>query len=158
MADYRLNGPDDSNGVIYTPTNKFIPNAPGNRDWSEYVVWAQTNTADPQYTLAEAKIIASNNVRAMCDAALEQPINDGTDDIIATGLGRGKILGAKGSGKPSMIVQKTDGRSKTLTVPQMNTLISDLDDRDDALLSDLETDLDAIDAATTLSELDPYMP
>lgn len=49
MAKYKLTNSEVQN----TETGEFIPNAPGNIDWREYLVWAETNTADPQYTAQE---------------------------------------------------------------------------------------------------------
>lgn len=54
MADYRLNGADETNGVFYIPESKFIPNSLGNRDWQGYLAWkALGNTPDPQSTPEE---------------------------------------------------------------------------------------------------------
>lgn len=54
MADYRLNGPDESQGVFYRPDRKSIPNSAGNRDWRDYEAWkAIGNIPDPQYTTEE---------------------------------------------------------------------------------------------------------
>lgn len=54
MADYKLNGPDESNGVTRESDGASIPNAPGNRDWREYVTWRDSGgVPDPQYTTEE---------------------------------------------------------------------------------------------------------
>lgn len=50
MAKYKLL----PNGVIDTETGACIPNAPGNRDWQDYLEWvADGNTADPEFTPEE---------------------------------------------------------------------------------------------------------
>lgn len=50
MAKYKLT----SNGVKDTETGANIPNAPGNRNWTEYQEWlAEGNTPDPQFTPEE---------------------------------------------------------------------------------------------------------
>ncbi len=46
MAKYKLT----DGGVQDTETGAFIPNDPGNRHWQEYLVWDQTNDADPADT------------------------------------------------------------------------------------------------------------
>lgn len=54
MADYRLNGPDESQGVFYRPDRKSIPNTTSNRDWMEYIAWRDAGgVPDPQYTTEE---------------------------------------------------------------------------------------------------------
>jgi hypothetical protein len=49
MAKYKLT----ENGVQDTETGAFIPNDTGNRHWQEYLVWAESNTADPEFTTQE---------------------------------------------------------------------------------------------------------
>lgn len=54
MADYRLRSDDESNGVFHRPTGNYIPNSPGNNEWSKYLAWkALGNTPDTQYTTEE---------------------------------------------------------------------------------------------------------
>lgn len=159
MADYKLIGPDETNGVIYTPTNMTVPNAGGNRHWQEYLAWkSEGNVPDPQYTLAEAKIICNNKAQADYEAAINLPYNDGVDDIDCTPRGRQKINTAKQSSKTSVKVKINQGKAKTLTDTELDDLIDAIDDRDDNLLDDLDSTLDAIEAATTIEELAPYMP
>ena len=62
MAEYKLNGPDESNGVTREEDGASIPNAPGNRDWREYVVWRDAGgVPDPQYTTEEQNQIDYDN-------------------------------------------------------------------------------------------------
>ena len=49
MAKYKISG----DGVQDTETGAFIPNAPGNRHWQEYLTWAQDSTADAEFTQQE---------------------------------------------------------------------------------------------------------
>lgn len=54
MADYKLNGIDESFGVVRESDSASIPNAPGNRDWTEYEIWRDAGgIPDPQYTTEE---------------------------------------------------------------------------------------------------------
>ena len=57
MADYKLNGPDESRGVIRTADGAIIPNDEENRDWIAYLEWKAAdpgvNIPDPQYTTEE---------------------------------------------------------------------------------------------------------
>lgn len=57
MADYRLNGPDESRGVIRKIDGANIPNSDGNKDWIEYLYWKSAdpvnNIPDQQYTTEE---------------------------------------------------------------------------------------------------------
>lgn len=57
MADYKLNGPDETNGVTRNADGASIPNDPENRDWVEYEAWKAAapgvNIPDPQYTPEE---------------------------------------------------------------------------------------------------------
>ena len=159
MADYRLNGSDESDGVYHRTTGRYIPNSNGNRYWKEYLEWkALGNTPDPRYTLAEAKILCAAKAQSDYESAMDEPYNDGTDDIDCTQKGRLKINGAKASGKTSVKVKKASGKSKSLSETELDDIIDAIDDRDDDLLDDLDTTLDAIEAAETLAELDPYMP
>lgn len=57
MSDYKLNGSDESFGVVYTPTNIIIPNDDYNPNWKAYLEWKAAdpinNVPDPQYTVEE---------------------------------------------------------------------------------------------------------
>lgn len=159
MAEYRLNATDESNGVTRTADNRNIPNAPGNRDWQEYIVWKDAGgIPDPQYSLSEAKALCNTKAQEDYEAAIDLPYNDGADDIDCTPRGREKISSAKHSGKTSVKVKINQGRPKTLTDSELDDLIDAIDDRDDTLLDTLDSTLDAIEAAETLEELAPYMP
>lgn len=46
---YKIQG----TGVFDTETNQSIPNSTDNRHWNMYLEWAQTNTADPEFTTQE---------------------------------------------------------------------------------------------------------
>lgn len=159
MADYRLNGPDESQGVFYRPDRKSIPNSTGNRDWREYEAWRDAGgVPDPQYSLSEAKFLCNEKAQSDYEAAIDLPYNDGVDDIDCTPRGRERISSAKHSGKTSVKVKINRGRPKTLTDSELDDLIDAIDDRDDTLLDTLDSTLDAIEAAETLEDLAPYMP
>lgn len=54
MADYKLLGPDETTGVLHTPTNTSIPAITANRQWREYLAWKDLgNTPDSQFTTEE---------------------------------------------------------------------------------------------------------
>lgn len=62
MAEYKLNGPDESNGVVRNADGAVVPNNERNRDWGEYLEWkADGGTPDPQYTPAEQADIDKAN-------------------------------------------------------------------------------------------------
>lgn len=57
MAKYKL----QTDGVLDTERNAFIPDNPANKDWAEYQEWlALGNIPDPQYTQEELDLIAYN--------------------------------------------------------------------------------------------------
>lgn len=64
MADYKLNGVDESNGVIREIDGASIPNDPSNNDWQEYLDWKAAdpvaNVPDQQYTTEEQAQIDYN--------------------------------------------------------------------------------------------------
>ena len=67
MAKYKISG----SGVKDTETGAFIPNAPGNRHWQEYLVWAQDNTADAEFTVQEIEDRAWADLRNERDRLLK---------------------------------------------------------------------------------------
>lgn len=160
MTDYKLNGTDESYGVVKMDNGVFTTFYQRNSNlWAEYEAWkALGNTPDPQYSLSEAKALCNEKAQSDYEAAIGLPYNDGVDDIDCTPRGREKISSAKHSGKTSVKVKINRGRPKTLTDSELDDLIDAIDDRDDTLLDTLDSTLDAIEAAETLEELAPYMP
>ena len=71
MAKYKLT----ESGVQDTETGAFIPNAPGNRHWTEYQEWLLEpgNVPDPMYSGAELKA----QKKAWITAKREEVINGG---------------------------------------------------------------------------------
>ena len=79
MADYKLNGPDESNGVIRNADGANIPNTVKNKDWKEYEKWRDAGgVPDPQYTQAEIDAMDLDQQKA----ALQQQINAATGEIL----------------------------------------------------------------------------
>lgn len=155
MARYK----ELSNGWILDQDNNRQFTDIHARYWNEYQEWlAVPNTPDPPYTLEEAKALCVQKAIADYETALDEPINDGTDDIDVRQKSKSKIHGAKASGKTSVKVRKSNGHMKTYTDLELDDLLDLIDDRDDALLDALDSTLDDIEAATTLEELAPYMP
>lgn len=94
MAKYRYNSrgttvtEQEVNGVTDTEVdNRSIPNAPGNRDWNDYVIWRDAGgVADPFMSLSEIKDAKKAELKQACH-----------DDII--------------SGFTSTVVIASDGNS-----------------------------------------------
>lgn len=78
MADYKLIEDNDSNIILFTPTNLSIPNIESNPDWQSYLAWkALGNTPDPQYTTEEQAQIdyqerQSTRIRTLTQAVIDQ--------------------------------------------------------------------------------------
>jgi len=75
MAKYKYNSrgttvtEQEVNGVTDTEVNnRSIPNAPGNRDWNDYVEWRDVgaNTADPFMLLSEIKDAKKSELKGAC--------------------------------------------------------------------------------------------
>lgn len=94
MADYKLNGVDDSSGVIRNSDGASIPNAPGNRDWREYIEWIENGgIPDPQYTTEEQNVVDYNNRQNERIKVLKQALIDQFKMILALfQVGRNKGL------------------------------------------------------------------
>lgn len=157
MADYRLNSGDESQGVFDRINNRNI--SEGNIYWQEYLDWkALGNTPDPLYTLEEAKVICVSKAINDYESDMTMPILNGADEIDLSEKSRAKITNAKASSKATKKARKTNGRAVGMTESELDYLIDLIDDRDDTYLDALDTTLDAIEAATTIEELAPYMP
>lgn len=66
MLKYKIFG----DGVQDTESGALIPKDPSNRHWQEYVIWAQENTAAPQFTKQELDDIAWLELRQTRDRLL----------------------------------------------------------------------------------------
>jgi len=85
MAKYKLQGADETNGVLDTENSMSIPNAAGNRHWAEYEQWKLGNDAlgdplpgnpgaqvpDSQFTLTEVKDNKKVELRGDCRNDIE---------------------------------------------------------------------------------------
>jgi len=143
---YKLQGADETNGVLDTENGMSIPNATGNRHWSEYLQWKLGNDAngtplagtpgvqapDSQYTLAELRTNKKLELKSACSADLESGfVSDalGTDYTYESTLkDQTNISGAAQAG---ITVDFTviDGADNKLRVShnttQMNQVFSD---------------------------------
>lgn len=63
---YKLN----TSGVTRLADNASIPAAIGNSDYVEYLEWAKTNTAEPQFTAAEILANTKRDTNALINAQL----------------------------------------------------------------------------------------
>lgn len=108
MADYRLNGADESNGVIRTLDGATIPNNTANRDWRKYLEWKAldpvNNVPDPQYSAAEQDQINYNERQNARINALKGALIDQFKMILALfQVGRDKGLWVVADFDPDLV-------------------------------------------------------
>ena len=127
--------------------------------WQQYQDWiAEGNTPEDQYPLDTLKQTSYEYADQLYEQALKEPVNDGTDDIDVGIEAKSKIHNAKATGRTSIKVKRKNGKAKTYTDTELDDLLDAIEDRDDAALDTLDSTYDAIEAATTFEELEPYLP
>ena len=127
--------------------------------WQEYQDWiAEGNTPEDQYSLDDIKQVCYEYADQLYEQALKEPVNDGTDDIDVGIESKSKIHNAKATGRTSIKVKVKNGKAKTYTDTELDDLLDAIEDRDDALLDELDSTYDAIEAAEDISDLTDYLP
>lgn len=158
------------NQWTYTTYNGFITKVPDEGVnqrfdesntvlWDEYQAWlAVPNTPEDEFSFQRMQTLAYEYADSQYDTAISQPINDGTDDIDMSLPAKTKIHNAKATGRTSIKVKRKNGKAKTYTDTELDDLLDAIEDRDDTALDTLDSTYDAIEAATTFEELEPYLP
>lgn len=141
-------------------TNRTIQfNEDNEMQWQQYQDWiAEGNTPNDQYPLDTLKQMSYEYADSQYDITIAQPVNDGTDDIDISPSAKSKIHNAKATGRTSVKVKIKNGKAKTYDEDELDDLLDAIEDRDDAALDTLDSTYDAIEAATTFEELEPYLP
>ena len=127
--------------------------------WQQYQDWiAEGNTPEDQYSLDDIKLICSEHAIQNYKTQLERPLTFETDEIDVRGFSRGKMNTSNNSSKTQNRINKTDGRYRNVTKQILKDIIDALEDRDEADSDELQTALDAIEAAADISDLEDYLP
>ena len=141
-------------------TGRTIQFNEGNEtQWQRYQDWiAEGNTPDDQYSLEYCQQLCSEHAIQNYKTQLERPLTFETDEIDVRGFSRGKMNTSNNSSKTQNRINKTDGRYRNVTKQILKDIIDALEDRDEADSDALQTALDAIEAATDISDLEDYLP
>lgn len=92
MSDYRFT----PTGVIRLSDGAQIPNAPGNRDWLDYLAWNEAGgITNPQYTLEDAKAQRLVLIEAACANAI-------TEGFTSSALGAAYLYPSKASDQSNL--------------------------------------------------------
>ena len=175
MARYKLQGPDESNGVFDTETFYSIPNSDGNRHWEEYKLWKEgkdvngdalpgnpgLQTPDPQYTLDEEKSLKKEELRQDCKSAIQGGFTSSATGTEYTYQSDEKdqinLIGANQAGV-DMEYTVIDGTGNKVrvqhTVAQLLTVFSDGVAAKQAHINNLYAKYALVDAASSKTDLD----
>ena len=150
-TDWLRKQEDDGKNKVFNDTHTT--------EWQEYQDWiAEGNTPEDQYSLDDIKQVCIDYAQQQHAIAVQQPVNDGIDDIALDLSSKSKVHNSKAVGKATAKVKLANGHRKTVTADELDDILDAIEDRDDLLLDELEDKLDAIDDAESVEDLVDYLP